>query len=60
MLGIEPANEGLPSKVFNKHLDAYLETGQLNPDIIPYLDCWQMRTINEVKKSLIRIKKKYE
>lgn len=58
MWGIDPG-PGLPRKVFNHHLDALLETGQLNPDIIPYMDADQWRVINEVKKSLIRITNKY-
>ena len=59
MLGIEPALEPLERKVFNSHLDKLLETGQLNPDIIPYCDMYQMMCYNEVKKALKRIKNKY-
>ena len=54
MLGIEPALEPLERKVFNAHLDRMLETGTLNPDIIPHLDKYQAYAINEVKKSLVR------
>lgn len=54
MLGIEPAVIGLPEREFIKHLDKLLETGQLNPDIIPYLDDRQMYTVNSVKKYYAR------
>lgn len=59
MLGIEPANEPLPRKVFNHHLDKFLETGKLNPEILEHCDQTQQIVINEVKKSLIRLKNKY-
>jgi hypothetical protein len=59
MVGIEPSSTPLPRKVFNHHLDALLETGQLNPDILPYMDAEQQWIVNEVKKSLIRINKRY-
>lgn len=55
MLGIVPSQTPLPSKEFNKHIDALLDCGQLNPDIIPYFDSYQMYAINEVKKALIRL-----
>lgn len=55
----EPAIEPLPRKEFNKHLDALLITSQLNPDVLVYCDRNQQRTLNEVKKSLTRIKNKY-
>lgn len=58
MLGIEPALEPLERKVFNAHLDKLLETGTLNPDILPYLDKWQMYAMNECKKALIRLSNK--
>lgn len=58
MLGIEPALEPLERKVFNAHLDKLLETGTLNPDIIPHLDKWQCYCINEVKKALNRLSTK--
>ena len=57
MLGIEPAQEPLDRKIFNMHLDNLLSTGQLNPDIIPWLDRKQAYCINEVKKSLVRLSK---
>lgn len=57
MLGIEPAQEPLDRKEFNKHLDNLLSTGQLNPDIIPWLDSRQAHCINEVKKALVRLSK---
>ena len=50
---------GLPRKVFNAHVDALLETGQLNPDILPHMSDDQQWIINEVKKSLNRLKAKY-
>jgi len=58
MLGIEPASEPLDRKVFNAHLDRLLETGQLNPDILTFLDSRQAYTINEVKKALNRLSNK--
>lgn len=57
-LGMEAHPEGLPSKEFNKHLDALLTTGMLNPDILPYMNYQQMLCINEVKKALVRLEKK--
>lgn len=59
-LDIEPHPEGLPQKEWNKHLDAYLLVNELNPDIVPFLNDWQMLVINEIKKSIKRIDKKYE
>ena len=60
MLGIEPAREPLPSKEWHSHLEGLLNTGQLNPDIIPYLDARQMWCLNEIKKTFIRIEKRNE
>lgn len=54
----DPALVPLPRKEFNRHLDVLLTTGQLNPDILPFMDSYQQRTINEVKKSLIRLSKR--
>lgn len=54
-----PQTGELPPKEWRKHLDALLETGQLNPEIISYLDEEQRLVANEVKKSLTRIKEKY-
>lgn len=51
--GIDPG-PGLPRKEFNKHLDALLITGKLNPDILWYCDLTQQIVLNEVKKSLKR------
>ncbi len=59
MIGIECSRDPLPRKVFNHHLDALLETGQLNPEILPFMDADQARIINEVKKGLTRLKTKY-
>lgn len=50
---------GLPPKVFNAHLDKMMETGQLNPDILPYMNQFQQGVCNEVKKAFKRIKNKY-
>lgn len=58
MYGIDPG-PGLPPKIFANHLDALLETGQLNPDILYYATKEQQIIINEVKKSLNRLKRKY-
>lgn len=60
MLEIAPHAEGLPRKVFNTHLDALMSTGELNPDIIPYMNERQQDIINELKKSIKRFKAKYE
>lgn len=54
----DPANEPLPDKEWRKHLDAYLCTGQINPDILQYLDRRQQFVINEIKKAMNRIKTK--
>lgn len=59
MIGIEPHEEGLPRKVFNAHLDALIETSELNPEILPFMDASQQQVINEVKKSIIRLQNKY-
>lgn len=59
MLDIPAHPNGLPVKVFNAHLDALMTTGQLNPDIIPYMDARQQDIINEVKKSINRFKSKH-
>lgn len=58
MLGIEPSHVPLDRKIFNAHFDKLLETGQLNPDILPHCDAWQQNAINEVKKAFKRIKNK--
>ena len=55
MLGIEPSETPLERKIFNSHLDNFLKTGQLNPNIIPYCDKGQQYVLNEVKKALNRI-----
>ncbi len=57
MLDIPPADEPLDRKTFNRHYDHMLKTGKFNPDIIPYLDKYQTRAINELKKALVRISK---
>lgn len=58
MLGIEPSLEPLDRKIYNLHFDNLLNTGQLNPEILPLMDCWQQHAVNEVKKALARIKNK--
>lgn len=58
MIGIEPAKEPLERKEFNKHYDNMLNTGKLNPDILPYCDAWQTNALNELKKALVRLEKK--
>ncbi len=40
-------------------LDKMLETGELNPDILPYMNEFQQQVANEIKKALKRIKRKY-
>lgn len=60
MLQIPSDPTGLPSKVFNAHLDNMMETGMFNPDMFPLMSEFQQGVINEVKKSLKRIKNKYE
>lgn len=59
-LSIEPHPIGLPPREFNKHLDGLLTVGQLNPDIIPFLNARQMDILNEVKKALVRLENKHE
>lgn len=56
MLGIEPSPTPLDRDTFNKHFDHLLETGQFNPDILPYLDAFQTASVNEVKKAFKRIR----
>lgn len=58
MLGIEPAQEPLDRKEFNKHFDGLLITGKLNPEILDFMSRDQQMAINEVKKSLARLEKK--
>ena len=57
-MGIEPTQQPLESKLWRMHLDNYMMTGMLNPDIIPHLDAFQTGVINEIKKSFARIKSK--
>lgn len=59
-LGMKADDQGLPRKEFNKHLDALLNTGQLNPEILEYMNTRQHDIINEVKKALIRLSNKNE
>lgn len=58
MMDITPSPTPLEPKLWRMHLDNYMVTGQLNPDILPYLDATQMTVINEIKKSFARIKSK--
>lgn len=58
MLDIEPAQEPLEPKLWRKHLDHYLMTGQLNPDIIEHMDAFQQGVISEIRKAFARIKNK--
>lgn len=58
MLGIEPSVVPLDRKIFNAHYDNFLNTGKLNPDIIPLMDVYQMNAINELKKALARLENK--
>lgn len=59
MMEIPADPTGLPSKVFNAHLDSFLQTSELNPDILPHMNEFQQQVINEVKKSLKRLRSKY-
>lgn len=58
MLDIPADPIGLPSKVFNQHLDGMLIHGQLNPEIIEHMNDFQQGVINELKKALARLKNK--
>ena len=58
MLDITPSETPLEPKLWRSHLDNYMQTGMLNPDIIPHLDAFQQGVINEIKKSFARIKSK--
>lgn len=55
MLNIEPAQEPLPDKEWHKHIEGLLTVGEVNPDILEFLDHRQMYTINEIKKTFARI-----
>ena len=46
----------LGDKEWHAHLEGMLNTGQLNPDIIPYLNSYQWYCVNEIKKTFKRIK----
>lgn len=56
MLDIEPSEVPLPDKEWHKHLESLLNIGQVNPDILPFLDYKQMYCLNEIKKTFKRIK----
>jgi len=60
MLDITPAQEPLEPKLWRMHLDHYMTTGKLNPEILEHMDSFQQGVINEIKKSFIRIKNKHE
>jgi len=57
-LNIEPAQEPLPDKEWHRHLEVFLNTGNVNPDILQFLDYKQMYLINEIKKAAKRVKYK--
>lgn len=59
MLDIPPHPEGLPSKIFNQHFDGLLTHGNLNPEIIEFMNEYQQNAVNEVKKALSRIENKH-
>jgi len=52
----EPADTPLQQKIFNAHYDKLLETGNINSDILEYMDRYQQRAVNELKKALVRFK----
>lgn len=56
MLDIAPAEIPLPDKEWHRHLEGMLTIGEVNPDIIPFLDYKQQYCINEIKKCYKRIK----
>lgn len=56
MIGIEWNGETLPDKEWHKHLEGLLNCGELNPDIIPYLNDYQRYCVNEIKKAFKRFK----
>ena len=58
MLDIPPSETPLERDVFNRHFDHFLETGQINPDIIVEMDAYQRYAVNEVKKAFKRITNK--
>jgi hypothetical protein len=58
-LDIKPDPEGMPPLVFNKHYDAYMLTGELNPEALEYMNIYQLVAINELKKSFNRFEAKY-
>jgi hypothetical protein len=49
-IDIEPAPFPLERKLWILHFNGLLETGTINPDILPYLDSYQQFAVNEVKK----------
>ncbi len=54
----DPSSTPLPRLEFNKHIDALLTTGQINPEILQFCDLTQQIILNEVKKSLVRLEKR--
>lgn len=55
-LDTPPSDTPLPDKEWHKHLESILTVGQVNPDILPFLDYKQQWCINEIKKTYKRIK----
>ena len=55
-IDIPPAEEPLPDKEWHKHLEAMLNCGQVNPDILCYMDFKQQWCLNEIKKTFKRMK----
>lgn len=53
---IEPAEEALNDREWHRHLESLLTIGEVNPDILPFLDHRQQWCINEIKKTFARIK----
>lgn len=53
-IDIPPAKDPLPDREWHKHLEAMLNFGECNPDILAYMDFKQQWCINEIKKATKR------
>lgn len=50
----DPAAVPLPDREWHKHLEALLDTGMVNPEILEFLDYKQQYCLNEIKKTFAR------
>ena len=58
MLDIEPSPTPLERKIYNAHYDNLLATGQFNPDLLPFLDAYQMASVSDLRRAIQRYKRR--